>query len=78
MTLEKWLKIIQMNEVPPDVWYEYYVEKGGNFGFDYFWKNFQIAITRELTTLNKIPPRKMNFDTALTRLYNFYNNKYGI
>lgn len=78
MTETKWLEIKQLKEIPAEVWYEYYREMGGNFGFEYFWEKFQVAIVNELTTIGKTPVRRMTFQTSLNRLYNFYNKQHGI
>lgn len=74
MTKEEWNKVLKMNEVPIYVWYEYYKENGGYLNSI---SQFQNVFDQMITSTNILNGKVTNFNTALKRLYSFYNEKFS-
>ncbi len=75
MTKDRWQVVRNLQEVPMDVWFEYYKEKGGaTAAQDVFEKAFVNFIAVKFLAPNGwVYP---NFRGALNRLYKFYNEKF--
>lgn len=79
ITKEQWQQVRDMEEIPVFVWFEYYKEMGGILNDI---NEFQTILWR---TLVKQPlmiskqgrPIKINFDTAVERLFDHYSNKFS-
>lgn len=78
MTKERYLEIRDREEIPKEVWYEYYKERGGVLGEDEFWQNFVKAIFSRLVVVNRNGPKQIDLKTALESFYGYYNRKFDV
>lgn len=78
MTRERWLEVKKLQEVPMDVWFDYYREMGGMVNnISLFIEAFSHMIHNQNIVLNsKNKVVELNFNSALRRLYNYFDNKF--
>lgn len=79
MTKDRWQVVKNLQEVPMDVWFDYYKENGGKsddmVAFEVAFSN--MVMGRGIVENSKGHIVYINFNTALSRLYEFYNNKFS-
>lgn len=76
MTKDEWLETRKKPEIPMDVWFSFYKEKGGKADRNFFEEMFARAIFQEpiFVKLGK----KVTFASCLRNLFNYYNTKFGV
>lgn len=78
ITRERWIIVREMEELPADVWHEYYLEKGGSIkGFSPFWQIF-VEYVLGLTRVDIAKNKELSFDSAIRRLHRYYNEKFKL
>lgn len=76
MTKEQWLLTREKPEIPMDVWFSFYKEKGGIADVSLFEKMFTNAIFQEPVFLRI--QKKVTFASCLNKLFTHYNEKFGL
>lgn len=74
MTKKEYIELRNQPEIPLDIWFEYYQERGGTLDKEEFIQIFSILMTQETVTATKV----INFHTALNNFYRYYNQKFGL
>ena len=78
MTKEEYLLVREKVEIPKEVWFEYYKERGGKLGEEEFWKMFVKSIFHQPITLSGGRARQTTFHSALQSFYSYYNSKFDV
>lgn len=81
MTKQQYELIRNQPEIPLEIWYEFFLERGGSqIGLPQFHKLFAIVIQPGGTMVNggDGQPRWIDFNSALNNLYGYYNQKFEI
>lgn len=79
MTKEQWLAIRELEEIPKEVWFEFYKEQGGLIdNIDIFFQMFSEIVAQQAIMIKNMKPWYVNFNTALSSLYSHYNTKFKI
>ena len=77
MTAQRWEQVKGMDELPMDVFFEYYQEKGGFLrDFNTFRRFFEKIIYDRLTTRTPKGVRMVTHHSALQSVYTYYNKKF--
>lgn len=78
MTKEQYLLIKEKPEIPMDIWYDFFLERGGsNIGLS----KFTEAFTNVLLGVNIIKPsgiKHVSLKTSLDKFYKYYNHKFSV
>lgn len=78
ITKEQWQQVRDMEEIPLFLWFDYYRENGGvveDLGI--FESHLWNILAQEPMIISKQGrPLRVNYDTAVNRLYDFYVNKF--
>ena len=79
MTKEQWLIVRKKEEIPMEVWFEYYTEKGGilkNIAeFEHYFT--QMLTMRQIIIVNG-QHKELGFGSAVRRIIKYYNEKFGV
>ncbi len=78
MTKEKYLEVRDMTEIPKEIWYKYYKERGGMVDEDKFWEAFVKSLVSKMVVVNRDGPKQIDFKTALDSFYGYYNRKFNV
>jgi len=79
MTKEQYLDIISRSQIPMNIWFEYYRERGGLVDdFAQFERLFSTALVNEFTVESSSIPKKISLTSALHNFYSYYNKKFGM
>ena len=70
MSKDRWLYVSTLEEIPMEIWFLYYRERGGIIG--------DIKEFEHLFTILLWSPSNITLDSAIHNIYNYYNKKYGI
>ena len=77
MTKQRWEQVRQLEELPMDVFWEYYQEHDGIIkDFTTFKNSFEKYLHMGFKALINHHVKPINFTCALDRVYQYYNNKY--
>lgn len=76
MTKARWQVVSRMEEIPMDVWYEYYQEMKGTLSIERFERVFPQMLGQEVVIEGAKGHKLLSFNTAINRLYQHYDNKY--
>lgn len=78
MTKAEYLVVRNQPEIPMDIWYEYYLERGGtNIGLSLFVEAFTNVLLGTIV-MTKSGPKTLSLKTALISFYKYYNQKFGL
>lgn len=79
MTEQDYKELLIKPEIPMDIWYEFFLEKGGaNIGLSLFVEAFtNVLIGVNMVTLQG-KPKHVSLETALRKFYQHYNQKFGL
>ena len=78
MTKQRWETIKGLQEVPMDVWFEYYKESGGVLQEGEFIRLFQEMVASNPVVRNSAGNlSQINLGSSLEKLYNYYNKKFS-
>jgi hypothetical protein len=78
MTREKWLQTRSEPEIPMELWFSFYQERGGSLEFDEFKKYFSIIIQGRMVTGTDGSMKYVNYETARNKLTEYYDDVYGL
>lgn len=81
MTEKEYLLIREKPEIPMDIWYEYFLERGGTaIGLEAFRKAFYRVL--EMGTAGVLSstgvPKFVTFNSCLRSFYSYYNKKFTV
>lgn len=78
MTKQEWLKIRTLKEIPKQIWFSFYREKGGIIdNLEDFWKAFVEILSTQMMIFPQTQKR-LTFKSALNQLYSYYNSKFEL
>lgn len=78
MTKVEWEEIRNMNEIPISLWFEYYTEMGGFIkDINEFQSILWQVLAKGLIFIVQGKPRRLSFDSAVNRIYEYYSNKFS-
>ena len=81
MTKEQFEQLSKKEEIPIDIWYQYFIDKGGqNIGLEKF-KNIFLQMIQQgqvIVTGTKGTPKFISLKSALDNFYTFYKEKFAI
>lgn len=76
MTKEQYLLIREKEEIPIEIWYEFFLEKGGsNIGLEVFTDLFTNMLLGKMV-ITTFGPKLISLETALRAFYKHYNQKF--
>lgn len=75
MTKEQYLIIRTMPEIPMDIWFEFYKERGGILQRVDFDNIFSTIIWNNSITINM---KQVTLSSAINNFYSYYNEKFGV
>lgn len=79
MTKDTYLKIVEQENIPMEVFFEYYKERGGTLtDLDEFSELFSTAISNQWTVKTSSGMKKITYTSVLNNFYSYYNNKFGL
>lgn len=76
MTKDQWLQIRDKEDIDISVFFEYYKEKGGYVTDLQDFERYFIKLGQTHTFLIKGRMIRMDYSTAVKKLYDYYNNKF--
>lgn len=78
MTKQRWEQVRQLDELPIDVYWEYYQEKGGIVkDYTIFKRLLEQAMFQRVRVLTKKGIRSITHHSALQSVYKYFNNKFN-
>jgi hypothetical protein len=78
MNKEQYQLLITKPEIPIELWYEFFLEKGGaNIGLEAFVDIFTNMLMG-VSIVSKTGPKWVSLETALRKFYGHYNKKFGL
>ena len=81
MTLEQFNNLLTKPEIPMDIWYEFFLEKGGSpIGIENFMKYFSVITQpgETMVTGTDGQPRWCSLRGAYQKFYDHYKAKFGL
>jgi hypothetical protein len=79
MTKEQYLIIKQKPEIPMEIWFEYYRERGGElYDFGSFTRLFSTCIMNKAMVNTSTGTKQITLKSALTKFYEYYDKKFDI
>ena len=80
MTKETFLKIKDQTDIPMDVWFEYYRDRGGIIqDFDYFNQVFSTLLVNRATVAGSDGRMKeITLQSAYNQFYDYYSKKFNL
>jgi len=77
MTKQRWEQVRELEELPMEIFWEYYQERGGKLkDFSTFRNVFEKAITQGMRIVTPDKVRVVTLNSALGNVYSYYNNKF--
>jgi hypothetical protein len=78
MTKERFIEVTKMPEVPMDVWFEYYKDRGGVLDFEEFKKVFTTFLWNESIVTVRGVQKHITLRSALNNFYQYYKTKFNL
>lgn len=77
MTKEEYIIIREKPDIPMNIWYEFFLERGGfSIGLDKFIEIFSNILLGSIIRKTNGEQTFVNFNSALSQFYKYYNNKF--
>lgn len=78
LTKQAYLKLRDKDEIPFDIWFEFYQERGGVLDRASFEEIFTVLMTEEAVVSTSSGDKIITFPGALKRFFQYYNNKFKL